>query len=200
MMYMKMSIMGLYNYDPTIFDDFYLPDSLDKDAIINQIVLRCADLEVLYPNPDVMKIAIKSWSKLRLSSWDKMAKALDAEYNVIHNYDRNEEYKDTVSEKGSSEGMVQNNGSDTSNQYVSGYNTPEGLTNSSKNEVTYGGGNTTTGNVSSDKSIEHSAHMYGNIGVTTSQQMIESELELRKKDINNIIIDEFRYEFCLLIY
>lgn len=192
--------MGLYNYDNTIFDGFVLPDGLDRDSILEQILIRCADLEILYPNPDIMKVAIQSWSKLRLDSWNKMKTALEAEYNAIHNYDRMEEYKDNVLENSTSEGSLQNNGKDVSNQYVSGYNASEGLTNSSKNEVSYDNGNTTHGSVSNDKTVEHSAHMYGNIGVTTSQQMIDSELELRKQDINNIIINEFRYEFCLLVY
>ena len=41
----------------------------------------------------------------------------------------------------------------------------------------------------------------GNIGVTTSQQMLESELELAPK-INtfNFIIESFRNRFCLLVY
>lgn len=44
----------------------------------------------------------------------------------------------------------------------------------------------------------HEAHLYGNIGVTTSQQMLESELDLRKKyDIYTIISEDIINEFCL---
>ena len=43
--------------------------------------------------------------------------------------------------------------------------------------------------------------VHGNIGVTTSQQMIESELSLRAKyDIYKIIAREFEREFLVQIY
>ena len=42
---------------------------------------------------------------------------------------------------------------------------------------------------------------YGNIGVTTSQQMAEQEIELAPKlNITNYIIDSFKNRFCLLVY
>ena len=40
----------------------------------------------------------------------------------------------------------------------------------------------------------------GNIGVTTNQQMIQAELELRQMDIYRIIINEFIKMFCLGVY
>ena len=41
---------------------------------------------------------------------------------------------------------------------------------------------------------------YGNIGVTTTQQMIEEERRVSEFDIDHIIINEFKKAFCLLIY
>lgn len=44
-------------------------------------------------------------------------------------------------------------------------------------------------------------HTYGNIGVTTSQQMLAAELDLvQRLDLINYIADDFRSEFCLDIY
>lgn len=44
-------------------------------------------------------------------------------------------------------------------------------------------------------------HTYGNIGVTTSQQMLEAELNIVSRlDLINYIADDFRNEFCLDIY
>ena len=42
--------------------------------------------------------------------------------------------------------------------------------------------------------------MFGNIGVTTSQQMLSSELELGYWNIYNKITDLFIREFLLLVY
>lgn len=41
---------------------------------------------------------------------------------------------------------------------------------------------------------------YGNIGVTTTQQMIEEERRISEFDIDHVIIQEFKKTFCLLIY
>lgn len=46
----------------------------------------------------------------------------------------------------------------------------------------------------------HHGRMYGNIGVTTSQQMLESELEVAKFNIYDQIADLFISEFCLMVY
>lgn len=44
-------------------------------------------------------------------------------------------------------------------------------------------------------------HTYGNIGVTTSQQMLSQELDIAHRvDLVNYIVDDFRSEFCLDMY
>ena len=46
----------------------------------------------------------------------------------------------------------------------------------------------------------HNGHMYGNIGTMTTQQMLREELELRKINIYDIIVNDFKKQFCLGIY
>lgn len=43
-------------------------------------------------------------------------------------------------------------------------------------------------------------HIHGNIGVTTSQQMLESELKLQYWNLYNKISNLFMKEFCIMIY
>lgn len=47
---------------------------------------------------------------------------------------------------------------------------------------------------------KYTAHLHGNIGITTSQQMIESEIELRKYDVYNDIAMRFEHEFLVQVY
>lgn len=57
----------------------------------------------------------------------------------------------------------------------------------------------TTGSRESDG--EHEGRVHGNIGVTTTQQMIEQELSLRKNyNIYNMISDSFCDEFLIQVY
>lgn len=47
---------------------------------------------------------------------------------------------------------------------------------------------------------KHSGRIHGNIGVTTNQQMIEAELNLRKYDIYQTIANMFENEFIIRLY
>ena len=38
------SILSLYNYDNSIFNDFEVPEGMDKDNTIDNILLECAEL------------------------------------------------------------------------------------------------------------------------------------------------------------
>lgn len=73
----------------------------------------------------------------------------------------------------------------------------------------YTDGSTTTyghvindSNSSSDNgTVTRSSHISGNIGVTTSQQMLESEINLRlNNDMAEMIITAFIQEFCIMTY
>ena len=56
----KMSIAGLYEYDPSIFDNFHVPEHMVQDTIvpyydpelyISRIIFEAMDLELVYPDP-----------------------------------------------------------------------------------------------------------------------------------------------------
>lgn len=102
----KMSIAGLYEYDPTIFDNFHVPEHMVEDTIvpyydvelyISRIVFEAMDLELVYPDPVYMKKAIQLWSLGKRNVWNKVAQALTAYYNPIENYNRSETWTDTDS-------------------------------------------------------------------------------------------------------
>ena len=58
---------------------------------------------------------------------------------------------------------------------------------------------TSTNNDLKDSGVD-TVRAYGNIGVTTTQQMLQAERELVLFDIYNHIVNEFKKEFCLLVY
>lgn len=47
---------------------------------------------------------------------------------------------------------------------------------------------------------KHTGRIHGNIGVTTSQQMLQSELDIARFNIVQQITDLFLQEFCIMIY
>lgn len=58
-------------------------------------------------------------------------------------------------------------------------------------------------NARSGQEVNFSAgksHMYGNIGVTTTQQMIQQERDIAQFNITETIIQDFKKQFCIGIY
>lgn len=99
---MWLSIQGMYEYDNTVFDGFDSPSytddnnvvhTLNRDDVINNILLQCAELEVVYPSIQIMKFAIGVWSASNSRTWDKLYKSMFLEYNPIWNVDADETEK-----------------------------------------------------------------------------------------------------------
>ena len=81
-----------------------------------------------------------------------------------------------------------------------------GKTETNKDETTYG----KTENVQETKTYgqqvattnegEHELHAHGNIGVTTTQTMIRQQREIDLFNVYDIIIEDFKMRFCILVY
>ena len=87
----KWTLMGMYNYDNTIFNEMVLPTGIDADLFKSSLLIEKGEFEVLYPNPDFMKNAIKVWSAKWYRTFSEWLKGTQAEWNPIYNYDRYEE-------------------------------------------------------------------------------------------------------------
>lgn len=101
------SPLGLYQWDNTIFDLMTIPTALDKNTLVDNLLAETAELEVLYPNPVVLKNLIGVWSHKNIDVWNRLYATTQYEYNPIENYNRYE----TGSEDGS--GSTTHSGTDT---------------------------------------------------------------------------------------
>ena len=90
----KMTLIGMYNWDDTIFSELLLPTGIDKDLFINSLLLQGGEFEVLYPDPRFMKNAIKIWGMKWFRTFSEWYKGTQAEWNPIYNYDRYEDARD----------------------------------------------------------------------------------------------------------
>lgn len=85
---------------------------------------------------------------------------------------------------------------DTTTQHTNSSTTEGGASEESSANGSESGGNSKT----TDDDFTRESHIHGNIGVTTSQQMIESEIELRKFNIYDYIADLYAGEFLYRIW
>lgn len=183
------SVLGMWQFNNALFDKFTVPAQIDKQDVVDSILLECAELPVVYTNWDILQGAIGLLSKRRIHAWERMAKALFEDYNPLHNFDRYEELGDEES-TGTS---TSSSGTADSVNKVNGYN---GDAERDRQNTT---GNSNS-NSNTKRSNNHRGHLYGNIGVTTSAQMLEGELEIRKQDLISIIVREFKENFCIMVY
>lgn len=199
---MTMNLLSLYNYDESLFDNLVLPEGIDKDTLVNNLLLDTVSQEVLYADPDIMKQAIGMWSKKELPVWQRLKDTLDIRgtYNPIYNYDRNEEItNDHTKNTTESENHNTNKGTDTTKVSQGSFNSND-LTQVNQQDNILGSGNDENGRDTFTGDHTFNAHLYGNIGVTTTQQMIKEELSIDEINILDYIIDSFKNRFILSVY
>ena len=190
-----LSIVTLTNYDDSLWDGLVVPSyeeykdglftehSLDKTLLITNICMECSDLQLIYPDWDYMKGLIGMWSATELPVWNKLYKTTMFEYNPLWNVDADI----TESSSGSNSGTT--GGSNT--ESVAGYNSSTMVAHTKDD---------TSGSSSGSWSETHTTRRTGNIGVTSSQELIERERAVDQFNIYKYIVDSFKKRFCVLVY
>lgn len=220
---MKITLLGLEMAlkpeGKSVFDLLELPEGVDKDALTDNIALEAGDFEVLYADPYMFRAAVGVWSKKHLRTFEKWVAALAIEYNPLENYDRQEDYTDT-SNKGEkttagNTRTLNHEDKETLNTSVTDEHTVSAFDSGSyqpsdKNVIGNTGTDTFnhTGTIKDEGSGSliangkdiHTGRIHGNIGVTTSQQMLQSELDIARFNLIQQITDLFLTEFTLMVY
>lgn len=227
----------------TLFDLLTLPDGINKDDLVDNIMLQGGEFEVLYSDPVFMRQAVGSWGRKCYNTFSRWITAQSIQYNPLENYDRNELLTDQYYKNASSSARRDSGNTRTfdnqdkrtidtedertldttrtSEDKVSAYdsnvyqpsekNTTEDdgtdtLTHSGTDTVDYSGtikdeyGEGTSGNENENSTNTHSGRVHGNIGVTSSQQLLTSEYEVARFNIIDQITDMFILEFCIPLY
>lgn len=218
----------LNKLDDDLFSEVELPEGIDLDTLKSNILLKGADFEVLYADPffmkDVFSLVAKKWYR----TFEKWAGALAIEYAPLENYDRQEDYTD-VTDKNISTSASRDSGNtrtfnntDTNTPHttvteetkVSAFDsstyqpsqevttTPSGTGDVFAHTGTIGDvyDEDSSGTEEEDNTFTHSGRIHGNVGVTTSQQMLEAELKIAEWNLYEHITDVFLSETVIPIY
>ena len=191
---------------------------LDRDYYLNQSGYKyCSPLTEYYITDGVINAVnyaqlAEIISELYLTKWVKLWQTMSFEYNPINNYDMTE--SETVVDDGETElkrtGTDTTNRTDTDNRTIArgiyGFNssnesnadrTTDNNTNTVQDTLTH---NTTDKGTNTNERTRTLTRS-GNIGVTTSQQMIQSERDLWMWDYFRIVVfPDVDRELTLKIY
>lgn len=203
----KITLIGMYNYDNTLFDQLSVPAGLDKNLLINTLLLRGGEFEVLYANFDFMKAAIGVWSAKWQRTMEKWLRVLSMEYDPIENYDRKEDWIDTTHNKrqenatgtdvsvSEGDGVTMNGRSTYDSTDIQPHDqsrsTTSGSNNSASNTSAFGETNTNGA---------HTGRIHGNIGVKTTQSMLLEEMDVDKLNVYEEIAELFLTELVIYVY
>lgn len=228
---MKLTMLGLQQAltikNQTLFDNMNLPAGIDKDTVVDNILLEGSDFEVLYPDPDFMRAAIGVWSNKYYHTFEKWIAAQNLEYNPIENYDRIEDWTDTLDSDTTNTNIDTTTENTDSTVNTTGEQTDSGsventvsafdadtyqpaeksdtdnTTNTStdtSSDVDFTHNSTITDTGTKDDTSVHTGRIHGNIGTLTTQEMLKSEYEIARFNIVQQITDLFITEFCIMIY
>ena len=202
MQFSFMSICELYSIDE-VFKDITIPNSYDKEVLINTILQECMMYQPLYVELPILNQMIVNFFKLNYTNFKKLAYLYDLEYKKEYNpiwnkdgsYSEKEEYtKDNTFNSNINENSNQNN----INQ-VSAYDSGDFQ---NKNKDTITSNDITLKNDNGKEKFTHTITRdeKGNIGITTTMQMIKEEMDVHKDSSYNkyeIIAKKFYDEFFI---
>lgn len=178
------SLYGLYETDRTIFDGLQLPEQANREELITNLLLEAGEMEIVYPDADIMKMAIESWSDGMIRGWEMIATVLYEKYDPFVNIKRDEVRTITQSRN------LTNTGRSTNS--VNAWNSMDPTT----RDINEGTG-TDTGTIST---TEH-FHVEGDSAITDAQDVAKKEVQLRVAyNLYQIITNDFIKRFCLMIY
>ncbi len=211
----KVTLIGLENYlnpEHSIFENAAFPDGIEKEVLMGAIFLRCQEFELLYSDPDFMIAAVNIWARKHYWTFDKWVKLLNKEYDPLYNKDYYEDVRDTHEGASSGSGSnsqtdsYTNSNSSTTKHSEKAYNTGSGYNEIMKDETSGSGSNggTTSGtfsNTGNDSYVNgHTYHGYGNIGITSAQELFLKEVDVARFNLYEQIADLFCNEFCIMVF
>lgn len=194
------TLINMYQWEPTVFDDLQLPAAINKDDFITRLLIDSGEQEVTITHPAVMKRAIGAWSRGKLPAWNKILNIESLEYNPIWNVDGEVQHTGARTDTRGQTETKSGETSETTTMELSADNS-ENWSNDTRS--------ITEGNYSEDKNFNETGSgtdnwtekRTGNIGVTTTQKMLNEEKAFWEEwDPVGYLIREFTREFCLLVF
>lgn len=203
----KFTLIGCYQYYNNqgldLFEKLTLPEGIDKDTLTSNILLKGGEFEVQSGSPVFIHDAIEIWAKVYEATFTRWLEALAIEYAPLENYDRMEHWTDALDGSGSSNstGTLDTTYDDAVERTKSAYDSSsyqpydKVTTHATTDTDTTDRTSTTI-----DNDSEHNGRIHGNIGVTTSQQMLTQELDMGYWNLYERITQLFLQEFVVPVY
>ena len=124
----------MYRHDNSIFDNMQIPQGLNKEIQEAHIMMKCQDLEILYPDFNSLKSMIGIWSTMNIIKWTKLYDTTNYNYDPLHPFDVTEtsianKENETVTNKSENKMRSEDENSSRNRNRNEKANSIEGMTN-----------------------------------------------------------------------
>lgn len=205
-MHATISFDGLLIGYPSLFDGLQVPEGVDKETVVENLLYSTTELEVMISNGPVMARALTVYSTMMLPSWTRYAKALGLEYNPLDTDERTRTLEHSGEDSNTRSPNLtttgRNDGSDSTTREVVGFDS-EQLQMSEKNTTQLGTGNTftSTGTDKTEGTNKYTdTETYQGRAGKSAQSLVSAEIALASENIVAKIVDDIKQKFCLLVY
>lgn len=214
-------------YGESLWTNILLPDEIIKQTLIDNIMMQAEDRPVLYTDPDFLRKRIEVWFTKNYDNFEAMIAALLKDYDIFDNYHREKEEWENIDETVNktedgeydseyenyaehAEHKTRDHNESTNTKAAFDSNTYEPFDKNVTDNTTDNNGDS-EGNGSeggtnhresenvkdNDRYLKYKVK--GKLGVTSYQELIQKELELRKFNIYDYITNQFLREFIILV-
>lgn len=200
----RLTLSGMLSYNPDLFRDMMIPTppevpadigldvgqlraawTIQKDDLVNFLQMRTMSMSLMIPDDSYLQNAIHTWSVAYIHSWQRMFDTLFFKYNPIWNKDGTYHGESTGG----------SNGTGTTTRYTHAYDN-----NIQATDPNWIHSDKADSESEIESTMEEDRTERGNIGVTTTQQMIKEEREMALFSIYDTIADSFIKYFCIALY
>lgn len=189
------TLHNILSEDPDFFVGIPLAGNINPDILADTIISRYGELDVVYVTPKIFKYYQTIFFQRKFDIFRKMMETTQYDYDPIENYNRMEDYWENNDDMSDSESEV--NTSDNGTSKVSPYNA-DTFINDTSTEATGDAKRTATD--INERKKKGGIHAHGNIGVTTTQQMIEQERAIIRYDVYEEIAKMWANEFVVQVW
>ena len=190
-----------------LFYDMVLPAGLDRQTLIDSILLKGAEMEPIYADADTFQYAIGAWSKKWQRTLEKWTNAAAAQYNPLDSFERYEEWSDdkagTRKDKGTSSDLTVSKGESVDENKRAAYDSAtysnvDKSESENKNETS--AASSTDNEGQSTESAVHIGRSHGSEGAATPQSQLEAEWKAAMLNVYDSASDLFLGELCIYVY
>lgn len=201
------TLIGMYQFDPSILSDYDIPDGMDRGILTATILDYCGQNQVRYGDPETLHTMINMFFRKSQKVYSELWQTLNYDYEPLVNYDLTIEEErthgggDTTKRNATAGGTSNSQG--RNEHRVSAYNSDiysADNQDESTGSVTSNGTSEETEEFTTDRNEKVVRHESGDNSARSTQYMIQEQRAVVDYNLYDRIRSDFENEITIPVY